>query len=293
MTGTVLVILLISVFLHAGWNLLVRHRRDHAPYFMFQMYVIIAAVGLEPFVVGECVFGPLPGKVYLLGVFSGVFCAVYSLGLTKGYTSTDFTVVYPVVRALPVLLVGVGDVVLGRTPTPAGWVGMTLVAVGCLMIPLESFRSFRLGVYFHRGTVWILLGALGIVGYTLIDKTAAGLVERGPLSAARYNYLYLVTAGVFYALLRLLMGRDGDSARRTSWRKAALGALMIYTGYGLILWVYQMVARASYVVAFRQFSIVIGVMLAFLIYKERGKFVRITATLLITLGLVVIGIWGH
>lgn len=292
MTGAALSILIVSTFLHAGWNLLARHRRDHAPYFMFQMYVIIAAVGLLPFVVGEFLLGPLPKAVYLLGLVSGACCGVYSLGLTKGYTGTDFTVVYPVVRALPVLLVGFADVLLGRHPTLPGWMGMALVAVGCLLIPLESFRSFRLSAYFHRGTLWILLAASGMVGYTLIDKTAAGLVDKGPLSAARYNYLYLVMAGIVFALLRLLTPPGDTTTQRTSWRKAALGGVMIFVGYGLVLWVYQMVRQASYVLAFRQFSIVIGVVLAFILYRETGKFVRITATLLITLGLVVIKIWG-
>ncbi|HUV38355.1 MAG TPA: EamA family transporter [Planctomycetota bacterium] len=292
MTTDVVLMLVVSTFLHAGWNLLVRHRRETAPYFMFQMYVVIAAAGVLPFAAGEVLLGPLPTPVYLLGLASGAFCAVYSLGLTKGYTSTDFTVVYPVTRALPVLLVALADAMLRRHPTPSGWLGMTLVALGCLVIPLESFRSFRLNVYFHRGTLWMLLAAAGIVGYSLIDKTASGLVHPGPLSAARYNYLYLVTAGVFYTLLRLLIRAHRTGAARTPWPKAVLGAVMIYFGYGLILWVYQLVRQASYVVAFRQFSIVIGVVLAFVLYRERGKFVRISASVLITLGLVVIALWG-
>ena len=292
MTTAVVLMLVVSTFLHAGWNLLARHRRDEAPQFMFQMYVVIAAAGLVPFVVGEIVLGPLPTAVYLLGVVSGACCGVYSLGLTRGYTSTDFTVVYPVVRALPVLMVGLIEVFLGRHATSAGWGGMTLVAVGCFLIPLESFRSFHPGVYFHRGTLWMLLAAAGIVGYSLIDKTAAGIVEPGLLSAMRYNYLYLVLAGIWYTLLLLATKRRLTAERKIPWRKAALGGVMIYCGYSLILYVYQRVPQASYVVAFRQFSIVIGVVLAFVIYREKGKFVRITAAALITLGLVVIKIWG-
>ena len=67
---------------------------------------------------------------------------------------------------------------------------------------------------------------------------------------------------------------------------------MTFTAYWLILWTYQLTQRASYVVAFRQFSIVIGVVVAFLVYHEKGVAVRLTGTLLLTIGLVLIALWG-
>ncbi len=51
--------------------------------------------------------------------------------------------------------------------------------------------------------------------------------------------------------------------------------------------------QASYIVAFRQFSIVIGTVLAFAIYKERGLIVRLAGISLLTSGLVIIGLWGN
>jgi uncharacterized membrane protein len=60
----------------------------------------------------------------------------------------------------------------------------------------------------------------------------------------------------------------------------------------LVLWAYQLSTQTGYVVAFRQFSIVIGVVLAFAIYREPGVFVRTVAMLLIVAGLVTIGLWG-
>jgi len=293
MTGAVLLMLAVSVVLHAGWNLLARHRPGNAPYFMLQMFLIIAAAGLVPFVVGEVMLGSFPVLVWLMVAASGACCALYSFGLTKGYTEADFTVVYPVARALPVLLVGLGDFAFGRYPTSMGWLGMTLVVLGCFLMPLKSFRDFHPSVYFHRSSVWMLLAALGTVGYTLIDKAAAGRMPQGPTSAARYGYLYLTCAGIFYAMLWPFVRRRGASGEHPSWCKALLGGAMIFVGYWLILWAYQLVSQAGYIVAFRQFSIVIGVVLAFIIYKEKGKTVRICGVVLITLGLVVIGIWGH
>ena len=71
-----------------------------------------------------------------------------------------------------------------------------------------------------------------------------------------------------------------------------LGAALNFGSYWMVLWAYQLVRRASYIVTFRQFSIVLAVVVAFAVYKERGVAVRITAALLITAGLLLIGLFG-
>lgn len=70
-------------------------------------------------------------------------------------------------------------------------------------------------------------------------------------------------------------------------------AVLSFGAYWLILWAYQLSPQASYIVAFRQFSIVIGSLMAFLIYKEKGVGIRLTGAVLITTGLVLIGVWGR
>jgi drug/metabolite transporter (DMT)-like permease len=291
-TGFVLLLLISSTFMHAGWNLLMRHRRSEAAQFMFRMYVVIVAAGLVPMAAAGFLSEPLPAKVWLCAAVSGVFSAVYSLALAKGYASADFTVVYPVARALPVLMVAAGDALLGRTPTAVGWLGMATVTTGCFLAPMESFREFHPRAYFHRSIFWMVLTALGTVGYTLVDKAAAGFVTAGPASAARYGYLYFASTAVFYTILWRLFEKRRAGVGAPRWGVAALAALMTFGAYWLVLWAYQLVERASYVVAFRQFSIVIGVILAFIIYKEKGRAVRVTAALLIALGLVIIALWG-
>ena len=77
------------------------------------------------------------------------------------------------------------------------------------------------------------------------------------------------------------------------WKLPALAACMNFGAYWLVLWAYQLSPQASYIVAFRQFSIVIGTVLAFAIYKEQGLVVRLAGTFLLTSGLVIIGLWGN
>ena len=65
-----------------------------------------------------------------------------------------------------------------------------------------------------------------------------------------------------------------------------------FASYSLVLRAYQLSDRAGYVVAFRQFSIIVGVALAFLIYKERWTLARFLGVGLICTGLVLVGMFG-
>lgn len=283
-------LVVLSTFMHAGWNLLARHRRGYAASLIHRSLLLVVVVGAAPAVLCEVLWGGMPPLVWACVTGSGFCCGVYYLGLARGYQARDFTVVYPVVRALPVLLVGLGDVLRGRLPTWAGWMGMALVSAGCLLAPRTSFREFRLADYLHRPSLWMLVAALGTVGYTLLDKVASEVVAAGPLSAARYGYLFFVMSFLFLALLLRRFGVG--EGRVTDWRLPAYCALLNFGAYWLVLWAYQLAQRASYVVAFRQGSIVIGVAAAFILFREGGLAVRLTAAGLITAGLLVIALWG-
>lgn len=284
-------LILASAFMHAGWNLLARRGRCEAIFFS-RLLLVIAAAGLVPAAVSELLARSLTPTAWACVLGSGACCGAYFFGLGRAYGSADFTVVYPVARALPVVLVALGDVLRGRVPTPAGWVGIALVVAGCLLAPLRSFRDFAPRRYFNRAGLWIALTALGTVGYTLLDKLAAETVTQGPATAARYGYVYYLVSFLAYSLLVRLFKPPQRSAGAVGWAEALLGAILNFGAYWLVLWAYQLVERAGYIVAFRQFSIVIGVILAFAIYKEPGRAVRLTGTFLILAGLILIGVWG-
>ena len=290
MNPFVITLVLISTVMHAGWNLLARGRRNEAAFFR-RMLLVSVIVGLVPAVVSEVLANSISTTAWLCMIGSGVCCGVYYFALARAYGASDFTVVYPVARALPVILVGLGDVLRGNLLTAAGWGGMILVVGGCALCPLHSFRELSLRRYATRALGYVLLTALATVGYTLFDKVASESLVQSPATALRYCYFFFVASWLFYeTLLRLLGGAEGGD--RVGWRLPALAGVLNFGAYGLVLWAYQLTRRAGYIVAFRQFSIVIGVVLAFAIYREKSFVVRLTGALLATGGLIVIGLWG-
>lgn len=280
-----------STFAHAGWNLLARRQRSEMAFFT-RMLTVVIIIGFLPAVISEVLTRSVPAKAWFCLAGSGFCAGVYLYSLAKAYGASDFTIVYPVARALPVLLVALGDVVRGRFLNGPGWVGLVLVAVGCLLTPLDSFREISLRRYFHHSILWMLLAAIGTVGYSLLDKVASEVVLVGPATAARYCYIFFFFASVVLLVLRWITNNKPPKDKTIGWKGPVAGAVCFFGAYWLVLWAYQLSRHASYVVAFRQFSIVIGVVAAFLIYKERRVLVRIVGIALIMVGLILVGIYG-
>jgi len=293
MNPFVITLILCSTFMHAGWNLLARRQRSELIFFN-RLLAAVVILGFAPAVLSEVLTPSLTSRAWACVIGSGVFAALYFFALARAYGSSDFTVVYPVARSLPVLFVALGDVLRGRYPTTIGWLGISLVVCGCFFAPLHSFRGFSLRRYFNRASLWMLITALGTVGYTLLDKIAAENIQQGPVTAAVYGCMFFSLTWIFYLLfLHVFRSREEKKiSDSVGWKLPVVAGILNFGGYWLILWAYQLSEHASYIVAFRQFSIVIGVILAFLIYREKGLAVRLAGTFLLTLGLILIGLWG-
>lgn len=291
MPSFAIALVLVSTFLHAGWNLLLRSRRDD--YTILRASIVIVAVGLGPSLLAEFLGTRFPPLVWACVVTTGIFEAFYNLGLSRGYQTGNFSYVYPIARALPILLVAVADMARGHWPSAIAWVGMTLVSIGCIVIPLDSLSKFKLSLYWNKSTFWVVLTALSTVGYTLVDKVAADLIEPGPLATARYNVYGMTMTTLAYWLIFRLTGQPlGGEKGWAAWKWPVVAAVAIFGAYWLVLWSYQLSENTSYVVAMRQFSIVIGVVIGVFMFHEEAPAWRITAALMIAAGVACIALAG-
>jgi drug/metabolite transporter (DMT)-like permease len=284
-------LVIFSTVMHAAWNLLVRSSggtRDC----LWRMQLSIVVIGAVPACISLVTYPSLTITAVFCLIGSGVCCGLYYLGLAKGYETGDFTTVYPAARALPVLLIGIGDILRGHPPDIMGWVGMLFVATGCFFVPLNSLSGFQFRHYLKPVSLWIIITAFGTVGYSLFDKIGTEAIPRGPREAAVYCYLFQLMAFVSSYLLRIFVSKPIDRASKTGWFIPAIAGVLCFLAYWLVLWAFQMVAQASYVVAFRQFSIVIGMIAAFFILNESGKIIRFAGAISITVGLLLLKFFG-
>ena len=300
MSTTVIAVVIASTFMHATWNLLVRGHAAKQT-MVLRMLLVIGVVGLIPAAVSELLTRSLSAEMWMWAAVGGVANGLYYVFLARSLATADFATAFPVIRALPVVLIALGDVARGHPLTAVGWLAIAMVSAGCTLSPLKKLGHFSLKHYWRTSSVWILLAALAAVGYTLPDKVAMDLVKESAgglsiASGARYQYFHLMFSLLTVAIAGRGLRRAERSARRSArpsgWWLPAAAAGLNFAGYCMILCCYQIVAHAGYVWAMRQFSIVIGVILAFVIFKEGGRLVRLIGAALITAGIIVIKLGG-
>jgi drug/metabolite transporter (DMT)-like permease len=287
MTYSLLLLVFTSAIIHASWNLMVRARG--ANQMLLRVPLIITIIGLLPALWLEWTTQPFSPFVWAMLVLTSIFQSFYYMGLLRGYEHGDFTMVYPVVRALPVLFIALFDTVRGNEPPPAAWLGMVLVSLGCLVVPHTSFRNLQLTAYRNRAVGWVLLAAIGTVGYSAVDKLAAEQMTPGAATAGRYFvYESAFTFLILWITLRIQKLPTGLEKLRSDWPWSTLAAIGVFSSYWLILWAYQISAQASTIIAMRQISIVIGAVAGALLFQEPARHLRITAAAMITLGVILI-----
>jgi drug/metabolite transporter (DMT)-like permease len=246
-------------------------------------------VGLLPVLIAQLKGDLFPLPVWGLLIVTGLFEALYYLGLIMGYRYGNFSVVYPVARALPILFLAFVDVSRGRIPSMLGWLGIILTIIGCAIAPLKSLQNIKVADYWNQATVWIFVIMFSTVGYTTVDKLAAELLPTGAGTAAQYIVLQSLFTVPFLWLVLKLSGEPMEKQRKVAdWTWSILFALFVTGSYWLMLWAYQLSPFISYLSALRQFSIVIGVVIATLCFREPAPVLRISAAVAITLGMICI-----
>ncbi len=180
MTPTAIALVTVSAFTHAFWNLLGKRQNSSSAFFLIASAV--ASVGLAPWLVYYRHALPLvPGSVWLLIAATGVFQMIYYIGLAAAYRHGDLSVAYPLVRALPSVLIAAISLALGlgKPMSMVGVTGILAVALGCLILPMPGLQ-LRFRNYLNLCCLMAVLAAIGTCGYTLLDSQALQQLREVP-----------------------------------------------------------------------------------------------------------------
>jgi drug/metabolite transporter (DMT)-like permease len=303
---TAIVLVTAAAAMHAAWNLIVKKVAEKQ--IVTWWALVLGSVLNLPLLIGARV----PGRIWPYAIASSIVEVAYFGLLIRAYQFGDFSEVYPLARgAAPVFLAVWATLFLGERPRAAGLVGLGLLLSGLVIVAGSRLFGRLLGHRLefavnraepvegeHSGqktasvkvTPLLLVTTLGVAlcisVYSAID---AGAVRQ--MSPPAYNVLVFGLTGLFVAPImvkrysvRSILGEG----RSQIWRIAAVGVLMLMA-YLLVLEAYSM-ARASYVGALREVSVVIAAIGGWHLLKERFGRLRIAGALLIFSGIVVIAI---
>jgi drug/metabolite transporter (DMT)-like permease len=301
MTLFALLLITISAFAHAFWNFLSKRKDPSTAFFwittLAAMLALLPALWLYrqglPFVTLAD---------WMLIAATGLFQTVYYIGLAGAYSNGDLSLAYPLARSLPVLLIALVSILLGRGEQIGAWafVGFLAVAGGCLLLPLPHYRDFRLAHYLNICCMFAVVAAIGTTGYTLVDdqvlrdlRSAPGIPLNNTSVTLFFMALENISLAFFLGLYVLFKPAERQNLAqngRSLALPASLAGLVMTGAYGLVLLAMADVSNVSYVSAFRQISLPIGAFLGMALGREPRYLPRILGLAVILAGLVLVAV---
>jgi drug/metabolite transporter (DMT)-like permease len=279
MSTEVMVVVLFSALLHAGWNAAVRASGDKG---LASLQVVGGAALLSALLLPVLPLPAVASWPWLLA--SAAIHVVYFALVARAYQGADLGLAYPLMRGTaPVLTALAAVLLLGEVPTRLGWLGIALICGGVLVL---AARAWRASMSHPAAVLAALANAVVITLYTLVD----GLGVRLAGHALAYTAWLFVLTAVLMAVGTAL--RHGHLRLRAAvvtgaWRTALLGGAGTLGAYSLVLWAMAHAPIAS-VAALRETSIVFAALIGvFFLHESLGR-LRLVSTVLVCTGAVLI-----
>ena len=293
------ILIVTSATFHASWNMLAKKHRMTLP-FLAVLCVVSALLAANIFIWTPVPVLRLPWKFWGALLFTLIGDTIYWIGLMMAYRLMDMSSAYPMMRALPILLTaGVTWVFgLGQTLTPLAVCGIVLIFLGCMSIPLKSYKEWNWRTYFGKSMFFILVTAAGTTWYTVMDnqsqKILIEILKGSEISTPIISVTYYAIRELFLAIgvcIPCLLVSSQRIQLKTIWKDyrwaPVFAGIFASLTYGLVIVAMNYVDNVSYVQVFRQLGLLIGMGGAIFILKEKATLPKIIGGLLIVSGLIL------
>ncbi len=291
MTPISIVLVLISALIHSSWNFFTK--KGNFPVEFFFWVFLWGVLFYLPFFIGFGVFPSLfltpPLKLWWIVILSGFFETIYFICLIEAYRVGDLSLVYPISRSAPLFTQIWAIFFIGEVLSPRGMLGIGLVMAGIYIISLKDFHLNNIISQSHRliSRSYLLAFSAAIASsiYSVIDKVGVQIIH--PVF-----YLWLINLSMtIFISLYMVLWKEGSLWKiwDESKKEILIIAVLQNAAYFLVLMAMQM-SKVSYVVAFRQVGAIFGAVMGILLLKEGDWKTRITGALILTTGLVLIGL---
>ncbi len=297
MDSLALACVLVSVVMHATWNIVLKTAGD--PLRTATAGMISALLVLAPAAaIGWLVLGrpAVPPQALAIGFLSGLAEIAYFVFLAAAYRRGDLSVVSPLARgSAPLLIVIVGVAVLGERLSPGAAVGVALILVGLLTVQ-RPWRFLQGAHAAHRGAAgFALLTGLMIATYTSLDRVGSQLTPPWIYAAILWAVGAAGLGLVDLARPRLAGGAFAAGPDTLNLRTAVLAGMLTLGAYTLILFALSR-AEVAIVGPLRESSVLITSAYGVARLREavtgREVTLRLAGSALVLLGAAVLAAAG-
>jgi drug/metabolite transporter (DMT)-like permease len=275
-----------AALIHAAWNALAKRGGDQVAFLWAAQ--AMAGIWLAPVALWRLGSEGLPAAGMPYVVATIVLHALYFYTLGSAYRHGEFSLVYPVARGLGVAVVpALAYAVWGERLSPLGVIGIALVVAGILALHVTGVAAAKM---LHRlrasgaGTAWALATGLVIAVYSVNDKVGVSHVH--PVV-----YITLMGFGVTLLLAPVVLRRRRALALEfaTNWRALLVASTLTLTGYLLVLFAFRL-SKTGYVVAAREMSIVLSVLIGRVSLGEQTGWRRLAGAMLVFAGVACVAL---
>lgn len=300
MTSIAIILLVISAVFHAGWNLLGKSRNPSSSFFLIANS--FGALLLTPILfLNTKLIATIPVPVWGWIILTGFANSLYYISLAAAYRKADLSIVYPLARSYPVLVVLAVSLLLGKRDQVSAMciTGIVVLVAGCFFLPKKNFHEFNWRDYTHIGALLAFCAALGSAGYSLCDDEALRVlrsqwttVNKAHISLV-YGTLEAWSSTLILALIVFMFPSQIAEFKidiKTQKAKALLMGIGIYAAYLLVLAAMCFAKNISYVVAFRLLGIPLGAILGVIALKEPKDAPKFIGIALMFIGLVLVAL---
>ena len=296
MSITAAILIFISVFMHVAWNMLSKTTTPSTAFYLI-MNFIGGIIWLPFFVMSWGAFTGLSAVFYWLLAGSVAAEVLYMYGLAHGYKHGDISLIYPLVRALPVVMLAAITLLagIGKPFGIPALCGMVIIAAGCVIMPFRSFRHISFKGLNGPALFFIVLGAVGTTGYTLCDSQALSQIAAGGRvsNVCTLGYLFLIQMGLALGEVPLVVFDPAERAALREFRGKAFlypvaAGICCSGAYALVLFAMQHVTNVSFIQAFRQLSLPLGFLAGVIFLHEKNSGTKTAGLILILAGLLIV-----
>ncbi|WP_373232215.1 EamA family transporter [Cohnella sp.] len=279
MTFIAIVLVVLSGLIHSIWNLFTKKSINKIVFLWFCQWAAII-IFLPLFIIEVRTLDAVPSIGWLLIVASMVLHGAYVFLLAKTYMIGDLSQVYPIMRGTSPLLVPIiGVLILEESLRFQGWVGIMSIVGGIILI--GDYKSKNRWKGFDRSILLAFMVGLMITSYTVVDKVTLEYFPAITLNQA-------TNIGNLLALTYLTFKSNGIRQEwRVNWRTIILGGLLAPGGYILFLKGLE-IMPVSQLAPMREIGTVFGTLMGIFILKESQGRNRILASIIITLGVILL-----
>lgn len=282
-------ILILSTFTHAAWNIIGKKSPSKEFFFIANTCGFLL---LSPIIFVHIPQFHFNLYIWLLILLASLFDAIYFISLGKGYKIGDISIIYPITRSLPTLLVISYSVILNyKQPLNLDFLlGGLMIITSCLILSTKNSSKFSIYKYFQPSCIFAYIAAFASAGYLITDNFALHTFKNNSNHdlikiAVIYSFVRGITISIWLGVLILYdKEKDFSSILQKDLKQPIYMGIGIYLTYTLVLISMNFINNVSYVATIRQFSIIITALYAHYILKEKMSFLRVTGILIMILG---------